>query len=610
MTEIPEPSAHSGYSPHTMRFHILATDYDGTLAPEGRVMDTTLFSMERLLASGRKLVLVTGRILSDLIENFPRYELFEWIVAENGAVVHNTSTKHSHIIGQPPPDSFIELLRQKGVQEIARGDVIIATWEPYRQQVFEAIKESGLELQVILNKGAVMILPSGVNKATGLTAALELMGMSPHTVVGAGDAENDHAFLKVCELAVAVSTALPALKNAADVVTEGGPGHGIEEVIDELLRDDLERYAEKLNRHDIVLGMEPTGEAVRFPAFGSNLLIAGSSGSGKTTLATALIEQFIERGYQFCVVDPEGDYSSIEQSISIGSAKAAPDPDAVINVLEKPNQNAVVNLIGVPLPDRPAAFITLLSKVQELRARLGRPHFLIIDEAHHVLPQTWIPAATTLPQLFSQAVFITLEPRELNPQIVTTIAYAVTFGESAGLALAQFAGMRSEPAPSVPTSAPKGGHALFWRLKDRAAALIETASSQTQRKRHAKKYSEGELPEDRSFYFEGPTKKLRLRAQNLLIFLQMAEGIDEDTWMYHLRRHDYSKWFREGIKDDSLAERAHAIEMMLGISRQESVELIRDAIQERYTLPATRTLLLQPHNPPTRSDGKSQPPKQ
>src|ERR1700747_272174 len=104
---------------------------------------------------------------------------------------------------------------------LAVARAIVAPVEPHERAALEAIKELGLELQVIFNKGAVMILPSGVNKATGLTAALEELQVSLRDVAGIGDAENDHAFLEICELSVAVRNAVPALRDRVDLLMEG-----------------------------------------------------------------------------------------------------------------------------------------------------------------------------------------------------------------------------------------------------------------------------------------------------------------------------------------------------------------------------------------------------
>jgi len=122
---------------------------------------------------------------------------------------------------------------------LAVGRAIIATREPYETLVIELIKELGLELQVIFNKGAVMVLPTGVNKATGLRVVLKDMHIDPQNVVAIGDAENDHAFLSMCGVGVAVANALPMLKERADFVTEGARGAGVTELIDRILATDL-----------------------------------------------------------------------------------------------------------------------------------------------------------------------------------------------------------------------------------------------------------------------------------------------------------------------------------------------------------------------------------
>src|SRR5205814_5311472 len=120
--------------------------------------------------------------------------------------------KEMKALATPPPAAFIERLRQRDVLPLSVGAVIVATWQPNETIVLESIRELGLELQIIFNKGAVMVLPSGVNKATGLAAALKELGLSGHDIIGVGDAENDHAFLEHCEFSVAVSNALDSVK--------------------------------------------------------------------------------------------------------------------------------------------------------------------------------------------------------------------------------------------------------------------------------------------------------------------------------------------------------------------------------------------------------------
>ncbi|MGH7792645.1 MAG: HAD family hydrolase, partial [Thermodesulfobacteriota bacterium] len=233
-----------------MLYHALACDYDGTLASQGRVAETTLAALDRLRNSGRKLILVTGRELSDLSQVFPNLDLFERVVAENGALLYEPATREKKLLCERLSEEFIRALQKKGVDPLYSGEVIVATREPNETTVLRVIRDLGLELQVIFNKGAVMILPSGVNKATGLRSALKELGLSPHNAVGIGDAENDHAFLEMCECSVAVANALDSVKNRADWVTSKENGAGVIELIDRLISSDLAELEPKLKRHE------------------------------------------------------------------------------------------------------------------------------------------------------------------------------------------------------------------------------------------------------------------------------------------------------------------------------------------------------------------------
>ena len=205
-----------------MRYLALATYYDGTLAHEGKVDEATLAA-----ASGRKLLLVTGRHPEDLRKVFGRLDVFDKVVAENGALTYDPQTQQIRTHCDTPEPRFLDELRKRGVPFQA-GHCIVSTWEPHQQAVLDAIKELGLELHVIFNKGSVMVLPAGMNKASGMKKALAEMGISAHNLVGIGDAENDHAFMRQCECSVAVANALPSVKEQADVVTAEAQGEAVD----------------------------------------------------------------------------------------------------------------------------------------------------------------------------------------------------------------------------------------------------------------------------------------------------------------------------------------------------------------------------------------------
>jgi len=225
-----------------MKWHALATDFDGTIATDGVVDEPTRLALVRLRSANVRTFLVTGRELSDFKPMGLFLPVFDMIIAENGAVLYDPGSGETRALGAPPPEALIAELSRRGVSPLGVGTSIVATREPHETIVIEVIKELGLELQVIFNKGAVMILPSGINKASGLQAALKIFGLSPGNVIAVGDAENDHAFLELCGLPVAVANALPGLKEKAALVTQHSAGAGVTELIDSALRGELDGH--------------------------------------------------------------------------------------------------------------------------------------------------------------------------------------------------------------------------------------------------------------------------------------------------------------------------------------------------------------------------------
>ena len=212
-----------------MKYRTLATDYDGTVAFEGRVDQPTIDALRRLRDAGAKLLLVTGRELADLFNTFDDVQAFDKVVAENGAVLYDPSTRQIDTLAPGPPATLIERLTRDGIP-MSVGHSVVATVEPHEQAVIAAIHDLSLDWHIIFNKGSVMALPSDVTKATGLRAALDALGVPISTTVGIGDAENDLVFLRCCGLAVAVANALPTVKAIADIVTDGARGAGVIEL--------------------------------------------------------------------------------------------------------------------------------------------------------------------------------------------------------------------------------------------------------------------------------------------------------------------------------------------------------------------------------------------
>ncbi|MBD2178618.1 HAD-IIB family hydrolase [Pseudanabaena sp. FACHB-1998] len=573
-----------------MHYLILATDYDGTLAKDGKVSEATLDALKRLQKSGRKLILATGRQLEDLIQVFPEVNLFDCIVAENGAVIYFPPTREEILLGSLPPEKFVQALRSRNIEPLAVGKVIVATWEPNEMEVLTVIRELGLDLQVIFNKGAVMVLPAGINKASGLSEALDRMGLSVRNTVAVGDAENDLSFLKLCELSVAVANALPSVKSEVDWVTDENRGEGVVELIERLLTldltDDLRESSILPDRHRILLGKLDGDRDVYIQPLNRNIMLAGISGGGKSTLATGLIERFIDKSYQVCIIDPEGDYQSFDKTVILGNAQQIPTSAEVLTVLSKPEQNLIVNLMGVKINDRPLFLAQLLPSLLEMRVRTGRPHWIVIDEVHHMFHADW-NAAVTLPQSVNGILMVTVHPEHVATSALSLIDTVIAV-KSPMQTFKDFCTTVGHPLPNDPLSLElASGSAVAWFLTTEDQPFqFEVIRPLQERQRHMRNYAEGNLGNDRCFFFRGENNQLNLKAQNLIMFIQLAAGVDDRTWLHHLHLQDYSRWLQNSIKDKSLAAEVSEIETDTNLSPTDSRDRIKLAIEKRYTLPA------------------------
>ena len=561
-----------------MYFHAFATDYDGTLAHGGLVDEGTTLDLERLRSSGRRLILVTGRELEDLERVFSRLDLFDLVVLENGGVIYRPQTREEKLLGPPPDPGFVGLLRARGVDPISVGRTIVATWEPHHSACLDAIRKLGLELEIIFNKGAVMVLPTGVNKATGLAAALEELKLSRLNVIAIGDAENDHAMLRFAGCGIAVANALPPVKDTADLTTVASHGAGVAEVIEALL-DSEDKFLTS-GRHSVELGQDEADQTVCMSSAAGPLLIAGSSGIGKSTLATALTERFVENEQQFVVIDPEGDYEGLHDAVAVGSANDAPWIPGVISLLEDPRTNVVVNAFGVAVRDRPDYLRSLLPELGRLRARTGRPHWIVMDEAHHLLP-----AAAPKPENMETPglILITVHPEAVSGSVIAGVAAIVALGPEARQVVAAVFEAKGRNAPDLPI--PREEHVLV--VNDAGARLVLPIQPAQERKRHQRKYAVGTLAEESSFYFTGPESALNLRAHNLETFLLIAEGVDDHTWEHHRWKGDYSRWMKEGIKDKGLSREVANVEHDAHLDATTSRQRVAELVQRRYTAPAS-----------------------
>ncbi len=352
---------------------VLACDFDGTLAENGQITPATWEMLRAARTAGIALILVTGRALDSFLAEGPFAEVFEAIVAENGAVVY--FPRRNHVV-LPFGTLAPALLQQWHTMDIPveHGMAIAATVIPHDEAMLRALRESHGCATVEYNRNAMMVLPTGASKGNGLLFALEELGYSPHNVLACGDAENDQSMFDVAELGVAVANAMPGLRKTADAVLPAANGAGVQMLLRDLLDGQVPAHRPRPGR-DLVLGHRASGVPLRLDPFvmiETNMGILGSSGSGKSWLAGLLVEELLKQKYQVCIIDPEGDYRALGASprtlLLGGEHTPLPPVASVLNVAEWNNVSLVLDLSMYDWEQRNLYLNDFLRALRGLRA--------------------------------------------------------------------------------------------------------------------------------------------------------------------------------------------------------------------------------------------------
>ncbi|WP_429925734.1 HAD-IIB family hydrolase (plasmid) [Agrobacterium vitis] len=561
-----------------MYFRALAADYDGTLAHHGAMEQATVDALVRLRRAGRQIILVTGREMADLRHIVPDMTLFDRIVAENGGVLYDPVRGSEVALAPGPPPALVQKLMEHGVEPMSAGQSIIATWQPHEAAVLAAIAELGLDEQIIFNKGAVMVLPAGVNKASGLVAALQDLGLSKANVVGVGDAENDLAFLVECGASAAVANALSSLREACDITLMSDHGAGVRELINRLLKEDFELIPP--SRRGVSLGIDADANHIWLTPQDS-LLIIGGSGSGKSRFATALVERMINKNFSVCLLDPEGEYEDLDRMVAIGDQMQAGSIDEASRLLSN-GMSVAFGTVAITLDQRQCLFERLLPRIETLRKTSGRPHWIIADEAHHYLPASCIPTSEIVCEPHAGLVLATITPDWLHPAVVGAMDYVMAFGSTAFDIVQKFSVESTFSKYSQPRLGPD--EALLWsRVSPHGPRRLKIEGPR-HHERHKGKYAIGDVGDAHSFYFGWSPDGQVYRARNLAEFLSKADHLPEEIWLRHLHTGDFAAWFLHVIRDDELARRAKEIAEDASLGAKESREQIAVAICDRYTI--------------------------
>jgi hypothetical protein len=550
-------------------FKALACDYDGTLAFEDRIPPAVREALGRARTAGLRLILVTGRTFFELTRVCDCLELFDAVVAENGAVLYYPGSAMIRDQGPPVPGRLLAELDRRGIYYQV-GRVIVGTARGDEGGLKEALAAAGVTRDLIYNRAALMLLPAGVSKGSGVQQALRVLGLSPHDVLALGDAENDLPLFDACGFSACPGDSLPAVLGRVDWVFPGVHGAGIAAaIIERILPDHL--TVRDSPRHRISIGwVAATSGPVTIPARGVNMLIHGDPHSGKSWLAGALVERLVAARYSVCVIDPEGDYRVLAHlpGVTWTEVHEADDVDRALDGhLQDPAASTVLDLSTLPHAVKVAVIERALWKIREIRRGVGRPHWILIDEAHYSLHGGGV-AADALDVAGRGFCFVTYRPSWLRERIIQAVDIFVlartTGSEELAFLASTLPAVVSEGAGISEALArlPRGEFLLVQRHRGRqpSALTFVAAPRQTVHVRHLTKYVDACVPPGREFRFRGPDGRVRASADSLHSFRHVVETAPDDVLAHHAERGDFSRWVRDVFADAELARQLRKIE--------------------------------------------------
>ena len=576
-----------------MKLSVIALDYDGTIAQGDRLDPSVRAAIADARTRGITVLLVTGRILSELRRVAGDLHFVDAVVAENGAVLHFPDSGHTSSLAPLVSDVFLAEVRARGI-EVMPGQCLVDGSAVDAPRLLDVIRALEQPLVLLFNRGQVMILPQGVSKATGLHIALDTLRLSARNTVAVGDAENDHALLQLAEVGAAVEWGSEALKAAADVTIAGAGPSAVAGYIRRLAetgRLPIPPKARRLMR----LGYTEDGHEFSLALRGRNVLIAGDAKSGKSWLAGLLCEQLILHGYSMCVIDPEGDYRSLEALPGVtvlGGEKPPPTPRELLESLRYPDRSVVIDLSHVPEDEKIDYVRTVLPALNVMRRRTGLPHRILLDEAHYFLHHAdahglldletsgytvvtyW---ASRLPKDLLAATEVMLVTCESNPAEIDELfkrCAACQQHEGARVRWSALAHLARGQAVALPATEESGGELKMFTIGQRLTPHV----------RHRQKYVDVPVTESRAFHFEvngAGTHRARTLRQFVAVLEQALPGACDG----HLRRADFSRWMAEVFGDFALAEELGNLERRYRTGQDVDTLLeIVGAIRARYDL--------------------------
>ena len=571
-----------------MKFGVLALDYDGTIARSGVLDPEVRTAIAEVRKRGIAVVIVTGRILAELEQVAGDLHFVDAVVGENGAVIW-FANGHTRQLAYSTSTKFLQELSRRGL-EFKAGQCVVELDAAAAPQVLAVIRELELPLVLLFNRGRLMVLPQAVSKGSGLREALATLRLSVHNAIAIGDAENDHDLLATAELGVAVSWGSRLLQEAADEVLQGDGPTAVAAYIRSAARD-LRLPPEKIGQHRLSLGTAEDGRELTLAVRGLNTLIAGDPRSGKSWVTGLMCEQLILQGYSVCVIDPEGDYRTLETLpgvVVFGGEDPPPELPDLARVLRHPDMSVVIDLSHACYEEKMSYMKSLLPMLSAMRRSTGLPHRIVIDEAHYFLHEK--NAEELLDLALGAYTLVTYRLADLDPHLRNSMECIIVkrttephenetlmkLLEAKGCCatvLSNLGSLELNDAVLLPGMRETGGRCLKFKLFPRLTSHV----------RHKAKYLDVQLLVEQGFWFSDDAKTVTGPARTLKDFLALLNTVSTEVIAGHAKRGDFSRWIADVFHDHALASEIRKVEQRFRLKHIHDLnESIAKLIQERY----------------------------
>jgi hydroxymethylpyrimidine pyrophosphatase-like HAD family hydrolase len=576
-----------------MKLGVIALDYDGTSAQHDRLDAGVRDAIADARTRGITVFIVTGRSLEELRRVAGDLHFVDVVVAENGAVLHFPGNDYTTVLAAPVPGALVDELQRRGIGATP-GRCLVDCAASDALQILDVVRQRELPLVLAFNRSRVMVLPQGVTKATGLQVVLDMLRLSPHNALAVGDAENDHALLQLVEVGAAVEWGSQALQAAADLTISGTGPSAVAGYVRTIAASGRMPVPAKARRR-LRLGFTEDGREFSLAVRGRNVLITGDAKSGKSWIAGLLCEQLILHGYSMCVLDPEGDYRSLEALPGVtilGGEDPAPTPRELLSALRYPDRSVVIDLSRVAHDEKIDYIRSVLPALNVMRRRTGLPHRILVDEAHYFLHDAAARhlldldtngytvvtyCASRLPPELLAATEVMLVTCESNPVEIEALCRRCASCqqvEGAAGRWSTLAHLLLGQAVALPITEEAGGELKIFNIGQRLTPHV----------RHRQKYVDVPVTESRAFQFAGNGAAPR-RVRTLRQFVDALEHGSVPALGGYLRRGDFSRWIADVFGDHALAQELRKEEQRFKTSIDDDVlpEIV-SAIRSRYDL--------------------------